>query len=313
MAGTVKPARLSFGDTIAVVAPSGTPSPRSLNLGLSRFRQLGLNAYIHPQCFNKRGYLAGDDKIRAEALMDVFSDKRFKAVLCARGGFGCQRLLKHLDIDIIKKRPKIFVGYSDITILLQAFNIDGFVTFHGPMPAIDLKRRNYQYSLRNFLQVTTETEAIGKLRNPPRLGPFRKLRPGKAAGVLTGGNLSLLDKLVGTPYMPSFKGKIVFLEDVDEDPYRLDGYLSHLFYATDISEASGFILGQLVNCRITKRASPSLTLAQVLDDYFGLLKVPVLGNVACGHGKEILTMPLGVKTKIDADNGSIEIMESAVR
>lgn len=311
MAKTVKPKALKPGDLIAIVAPSGTPSRKMLALGVRRLEQAGFRVTVHGQCFKKRGYLAGDDRTRAEAINEVFADKKVRAVFCARGGFGCQRLLKYLDMEIIRGNPKIFVGYSDITVLLNAFN-RYFVTFHGPMPAIDICRPNYRYSLDGLLRAVSTTSAIGRLLNPAKMGAFVPKGKGKAMGILTGGNLSLLDKLIGTRFLPDFKNKIVFIEDVDEEPYRLDGYLAHLFLASNIGEAAGFIFGPFLNCKITRRTYPSLTVNQAMDDYFGGLKVPQLWNVACGHGKENMTIPLGVMAKIDADRGVFEIMESAV-
>jgi muramoyltetrapeptide carboxypeptidase len=312
MAGLVKPEALKKGDTIAIVAPA-SPGPKAkLDLGVKRLEQAGFKVYVHPQCYKKRGYLAGDDRARARALMQVFTNGRYKAVVCARGGMGCYRLLKHLDLKIIRKHPKIFVGFSDITILHNAFQKDGFVTFHGAMPSIDICRKNYHYNLDNWMRAIMTSKPLGRLQNPRKLGSMKKYHGGKAKGVLVGGNISLLDKLVGTEYMPSFKNKIVLLEDTDEEPYRIDGYLGHMFEATDIAKAAGFAIGEWVNVRIRRRNYPSLTLEQVFDDYFKHLKVPILTNVACGHGKNVLTIPLGVRARIDADNGSFEIIEKAV-
>lgn len=308
----IKPPRLRQGDTIAIIAPA-SPGPKSkLMLGVRRLRQAGFDIYIHPFCFDRRGYLAGNDKRRARALMDVFADNRFRAVFCARGGFGCARLLEHIDIKSIIKNPKIFVGYSDITILLQAFSKGGLVTFHAPMPAIDLARANYKFALENLLKAITSPQPLGRLHNPRKLGRFKKYHGGRARGIITVGNISLLQKLIGTKFMPSFKNKIVFLEDTLEEPYRIDGYLGHLFAATDIAQAAAFIFGEWVQVRITRRNYPSLTLDQVIDDYFGRLKVPIITNVACGHGRQNLTIPLGVNAVVDADKNIIEITEKAV-
>jgi muramoyltetrapeptide carboxypeptidase len=313
MARITKPEALKRGDTIAVVAPGSAPKLKYLKLGIKRFKQSGFNVYIHPQCFFKKGYLAGDDKIRAKALMEVFANDNIKAVFCGRGGYGCIRLLRFLDFDLIKSNPKIFVGYSDVTVLLQAFSKDGFITFHGPMLSVDFAHRSYKFSLENLLNIIMTTEPVGELKNPKRLGPIKKYLHGKAEGIITGGNLSLLNKLVGTRFMPSFKNKIVFLEDVDEEPYRLDGYLSHLFLATDISQAAGFVIGQLVDCNPTHRTQPSLRLDEVFNEYFGNMRVPVITNFACGHGTQNHTIPIGVKGYIDADKKTFKITEKAVR
>lgn len=313
MARIVKPSRLNEGDTIAIIAPAGKPNPADLQKAVFRIKKAGYNVFVHPQCGLRRGYLAGNDIIRARALNEMFADKKIKAIIAARGGYGCQRLIKHLDFDIIKKNPKIFVGYSDLTILLHAFNSLGFITFHGPMPAINFSDNPYKFSLTNLFYVLTDTKLPISIKNPTSAGPFKVYRKGKAEGILTGGNLSLLQKLIGTPFMPSFKNKIIFLEDIDEEPYRLDSYLAHLFLATDIGRAAGFIFAPFYDCKITKRTFPSLTAKQVLHDYFGELKVPIITNVACGHGNENLTLPIGVKAAIDTEKKQFTLLESAVK
>jgi muramoyltetrapeptide carboxypeptidase len=313
MARTVKPPRLKPGDTIAMIAPAGKPKPDDLKLGADRIKKLGYNVYVHPQCHLRRGYLAGDDKARAAALMEVFADSRFKAIFAARGGFGCQRLIKYLDLDIIEANPKIFVGYSDLTVLLHAFNSQGLITFHGPMPAIDFADKHPQFGLTNLFNILTGKGYPIQLKNPPKAGPFKIYHQGKASGILSGGNLSLLNKLAGTPFMPSFRNKLVFLEDTGEEPYRLDGYLAHLFMASDIAKASSFIFAPFYDCKITKRTFPSLTVAQVFDDYFRGLKVPIITNVACGHGNENLTLPIGIKAAIDTTKKQFTLLESAVK
>jgi muramoyltetrapeptide carboxypeptidase len=312
MARVIKPARLQPGDTIAIIAPASKPHPRDLALGANRLKKAGYKVYVHPQCYLRHGYLAGEDKVRAQALMEVFASDEYKAVFCGRGGFGCYRLLKFIDFEIIKSNPKIFAGYSDITALLQAFNSVGLVTFHGPMVSIDLSEKNYKYNLDNLLKILSSDTAPGPLKSCSAIRKFSKFSSGKARGIITGGNLTLLQKLIGTEFMPSFKNKIVFLEDTSEDPYRIDGYLGHLFAATDIAKASGFIFGDWVNCKITKRLRPSLTLDQVLSDYFGKLKVPMLKNIAIGHGNYKLTIPIGVRGFVDADKRIIKIIEKAV-
>jgi muramoyltetrapeptide carboxypeptidase len=313
MARTVKPQRLKPGDTIAIIAPAGKPKPADLQLGVDRIKKLGYSVYVHPQCRLRHGYLAGDDKSRAAAIIEVFADDRFKAVFAARGGFGCQRIIKHLDLNAIRDNPKIFVGYSDLTILLHTFNSCGFVTFHGPMPAIDFADKRYQFGITNLFRILTGDSYPIRLTNPAKAGPFKIYHKGKAEGILTGGNISLLNKLVATPFMPSFKDKIVFLEDIDEEPYRLDGYLAHLFMTTDIAKAAGFIFAPFYNCKITKRTFPSLTVSQVFDDYFGGLNVPIITNVACGHGNENLTLPLGIKAAMDTAKKQFTLLESAVK
>lgn len=313
MARTIKPLRLAPGDTIAIIAPAGYPNPDDLRVGARRITKKGYNIYIHPQTQLHRGYLAGDDKSRAKAMMEVFADKRVKAIFAARGGYGCQRIIKYLDLDVIKSNPKIFVGYSDLTLLLHAFNSYGLVTFHGPMPAIDFAGRAYLYGLTNLLDILSGKFDRFDLKNPRSTGRFGIYRKGKAEGILTGGNLSLLSKMAGTSFMPKFTNKLVFLEDLNEKIYRIDSCLAHLFMTTDIAAAAGFILAPFYGCKIGKNTRLDLSLSRVFDDYFGGLKVPIITNVACGHGNENLTLPIGIRAAIDTENKRFSLLESAVK
>jgi muramoyltetrapeptide carboxypeptidase len=179
------------------------------------------------------------------------------------------------------------------------------------MPSIDICRKNYHYNLISFINAISFNQPIGKLENPDSL-KMKTYHGGRAEGILVGGNISLLDKLIGSVYLPSFKNKIVLLEDTDEEPYRIDGYLGHLFENTDINQASGFVIGEWVKVGIAKRNKPSLSLKQVFDDYFKELNVPIITDVACGHGQNVLTIPLGVKVFVDADKKHFEIIERAV-
>ncbi len=312
MAKLIKPKRLRVGSNVAVIAPSGPPRPERLRRGIELLTRHGYNLRVYPQVRRQRGYLAGDDKVRAAALMDAFADTSIDAIFAARGGFGCQRLLPYIDFKIIKHNPKPIVGYSDLTVLLLSIYKEcGMVTFHGPMVSIDFGSRPGKFIAGNFYKALESTEPIGLIPNAPKY-KYGSIHGGKAEGAIVGGNLSLISRMVGTGFLPSFKDKIVFLEDTDEQPYRIDSYLAQLFQATDISEGKGFIIGEITNSLPHGKNAKSLTMAQVLKDYFVPLKKPVITGYPCGHGDEKVTIPIGVRVAIDADKKTLDIKEAGV-
>jgi muramoyltetrapeptide carboxypeptidase len=311
MAELIKHKRLRPGSNIAIVAPAGPPKSEQLKRGAALLKKHGYNIKIYPQVHKKRGYLAGDDKIRAEALMDAFADRSIDAIFAARGGFGCQRILPFLDFDIIKANPKPLVGYSDLTImLLSVFHKCGFVTFHGPMTEVDFGKRPSRFEVDLFFKTLESAEPIGIIPKAPNYR-YGAISGGVAEGEIVGGNISLINKLVGTGFLPSFKDKIVFLEDTEEQPYRIDGYLAHIFLGTDLSDAAGFIIGEITKSE-PKKKSESLSLKQVLRDYFADIGKPVLTGYACAHGKEKITIPIGIRVAIDADKRTLEFLEAGV-
>jgi muramoyltetrapeptide carboxypeptidase len=312
MAKLIKPKRLRADSQVAVIAPAGPPRPERLKRGIDLLKKHGYNLRVYPQVRRRRGYLAGDDKARAQALMEAFADKSIDAIFAARGGFGCQRLLPYIDFKIIKANPKPLVGYSDLTVLLlSVYKECGMVTFHGPMASIDFGSRPGKFITGNFYKALESKEPIGIIPKAPKY-KYGSIHGGKTEGAIVGGNLSLISRMVGTGFLPSFKDKIVFWEDTDEQPYRIDSYLAQLFQATDFSEAKGFIIGEITNSKTRGQKSESLTMTQVLKDYFGALNKPVITGYPCGHGDEKVTIPIGVKAAIDADKKILEIMEAGV-
>jgi muramoyltetrapeptide carboxypeptidase len=311
MGGLIKHKKLGPGSNIAIVAPAGTPKLERLRRGVALLKEHGYNIKIYPQVHKKRGYLAGDDNIRARAVMDAFADSSIDAVFAARGGFGCQRILPLLDFDVIGANPKPLVGYSDLTILLLSiYHKCGFVTFHGPMTEYGLGVRPSRFVRDLFFKALESAEPIGIIPKAPNYR-YGTISAGQATGQIIGGNISLINKLVGTGFLPSFKNKIVFLEETEEQPYRIDGYLAHIFLGTDLSEAAGFIIGEITKSE-PKNKSESLSLNQVLKDYFVNIGKPVITGYACGHGKEKITIPLGIGVAIDADKRTLEFLEAGV-
>jgi muramoyltetrapeptide carboxypeptidase len=312
MARTIRPKRLQAESNIAIIAPAGPPPLGRLLKGLKFLQEHGFRTRVFPQVRRRMGYLAGEDKARAAAIMEAFSDKSIDGIFAARGGYGCLRLLPHLNFDTIRRNPKVFVGYSDLTVLLLSIYKEcGFVTFHGPMPAVEFGRRLRDYTVRHFFGAIEEPDPIGPIRKPARYR-WGKINSGRARGIIIGGNLSLMARMVGSGFLPSFKNRIVFLEDTEEEPYRLDAYLAQLFMSTDITKASGFIIGEMTRTEARYGHIKGWSAERVIKDYFSRLKQPVITGFPCGHGREKITIPIGVRAQIDADKKTVEILESGV-
>jgi muramoyltetrapeptide carboxypeptidase len=313
MAPLIKPSRIAPGSTIGIVAPAGPPDLERLRKGIEFLKSRGYKVKTYPQVRKRLGYLAGDDRSRADALHAAFADKSISAIFCARGGFGSLRILQDINFDIIKANPKIFVGYSDITALLLAiYKKTGMVTVHGPMPAVEFGRRLRRFTIDNFFKIIESNLPPGPIERPAGYNILRIVE-GVAEGRLIGGNLSLMAKLIGTGFLPSFKNKIVFFEDTEEEAYRIDGYLSQLMAATDFAQARGYIAGEFTSTEPRFGHPPGWSVKQVVKDYFSKLNRPCIYGFPCGHGSEKVTIPIGVKTVLDADKKTVSFKEAGVR
>ncbi|MEU9339428.1 LD-carboxypeptidase [Streptomyces sp. NPDC048290] len=301
-----RPSRLVPGARVAVVAPSGPVPEDRLQAGLDLLRGWDLDPFALPHVLDRHprfAYLAGSDADRAADLQRAWCDPSVAAVLCARGGYGAQRMVELLDWEAMRAAgPKVFVGFSDITALHEAFATRlGLATLHGPMAAgVDfLKNTRAQDHLRAtlFAPETVLTLASG--------GPA--LVPGRARGVLLGGCLSLLASDLGTPHARrSAAGGLLCLEDVGEEPYRLDRDLTHLLRAGWLDGVRGVLLGSWQDC------GPYDTVRAVLADRLGALGVPVVEEFGFGHGEGALTVPFGLAADLDADAGTLTLTEPAL-
>ncbi|MCL4424615.1 MAG: LD-carboxypeptidase [Firmicutes bacterium] len=309
----IKPTALRSGGTIAVVAPASPVTPDRIEFGLEWLKQQGYQVVSGQHLFDRRGYLAGDDRDRAADLMEMFARRDVDAIFCARGGYGTPRLLDRLDYGLIKRNPKVFLGYSDITGLHLAIQRrTGLVTFHGPMVEADPRVGFIEYNWQGVLKAVTDPRPIGGIQNPPGGPPLRVVAGGKARGRLVGGNLSLISATLGTPYEIDTRARILFLEDVGEAPYRMDRMLNHLLLAGKLQEASGIIIGESVGCEKAAGDRPSLTLLEILEDLLAGLGKPVISGLVVGHGYYKASLPLGVEAVLDADAGSLEVVEAAL-
>ncbi|NOX64769.1 MAG: LD-carboxypeptidase [Chlorobi bacterium] len=310
----IKPKRLKKGDVIGVISPASSPSDlEKIEKGVNYLEGLGYRVEVGKNVGKINGYLAGTDSERLEDLHSMFKNKNVNAIFNVRGGYGSGRLLDKINFGLIKRNPKIFVGYSDITALQMAFlKKTGLVTFAGPMVAVDFSSDKVDpFMEENFWKIITNNKKIGKINNPNG-EKFYTLTKGRGEGNLIGGNLALLISLMGTDYQPDFKDAVLLIEDIGEDPYRIDRMFYQLKYVKVFNKVKGIILGRFVDCYIKDKSQPSLSLNDVISDYLEGLKVPVIYNVKHGHIKENLTIPWGLKTKINTSRCFIEITESAV-
>ncbi|MFI0924512.1 LD-carboxypeptidase [Streptomyces sp. NPDC021012] len=300
--------RLGPGARVAVVAPSGPVPEERLAAGLGILRGWGLEPVVAPHVLDTHpalGYLAGADRARARDLTEAWCDPSVSAVLCARGGFGAQRMVDLVDWAAIRAAgPKAFVGYSDVTALHEAFAVrTGFATLHGPMVAAGtfLSDPPTQESLRATLFEPETVLTLGR-------ETARALVPGRARGVTLGGCVSLLAADLGTPHgRPSARGGLLLLEDVGEEPYRLDRILTQLLRSGRLDGVAGIGLGSWEEC------GPYEEVRAVLADRLGGLGVPVLEEMGFGHSATAQTLPLGLPAVLDADTGTLILDVPALR
>ena len=315
----VKPSRLSKGDTIGLVTPASGPFEAStIWKTRARLENLGFKVKLAKHISETYGYLAGSDADRAEDLHAMFRDKAVRAIVALRGGYGSGRLLHYLDFDLIRKHPKILIGYSDITsILLMVYKLSGLVTFHGPVGVSDFS----EYTQKYFWGQLTTTQPMGAIDFPkpddPLLPPNLTwtIHGGKATGPVVGGNLTLVCASLGTPYEIDTRGRVLFLEEVEEEPYSIDRMLTQLDNAGKLNEAVAIALGKCANCgprKFNPGFDRTLSVEEVYWDRLGHLKKPILVDLPIGHISDKITVPLGVRVTVDADKRQFIFEEAAV-
>ncbi|MDO5415309.1 MAG: LD-carboxypeptidase [Bacillota bacterium] len=296
----IRPNPLKPGDKVAITAPSSPVSDEKLEMSVESIKFLGLEPVVMPSCHMSHGYLAGPDNQRAEDINAAFADDTIKGIFCLRGGYGTTRLLPLLDFEVIKNSPKVFIGYSDISAL--HFNINqkcGLITFHGPMPTTDYRVHEgfTNDSLRTCLFAPENLKTIGN----PEGEDIITLREGFAKGTLVGGNLSLMAGTLGSPYEVDTKGKILFIEDVDEMPFRLDKMFTALALAGKFRDCEGIILGTFERCE--EADHPSLSLHEIFEEVVLPWDKPTILNLRAGHIYPQSTLPMGAEVSFDAKDG----------
>ncbi len=315
----VRARALKAGDTVGLITPATYVSdPDQLAEAARTVRFFGLKARWGKNVGKRAGYLAGTVAERVSDLHDMFRDREVAGVFAIRGGYGAMQLLDDIDYGLVRSNPKVFLGYSDITALHLAFNRKaGLVTFHGPVVLSQFSAYTQSY----FRKALFETSPMGVITNPPEANPLRPehtlrtVRAGRARGRLIGGNLTLVSTTMGTPYEIETAGRIVFLEDIGEEPYRIDRMLTQLRLAGKLQQAAGIVIGECTDCK-PNDYKPSFestySLGEVLDHLLGDLPVPVLAGLTFGHTADQVTLPEGVMSTLDADKGELIIEEAGV-
>jgi muramoyltetrapeptide carboxypeptidase len=297
----IKPPRLKEGDRIGIIAPAGPVLQDEVRPGLDYLESLGFEPVCAPHLFDQKGYLAGEDKARVKDLHAMVRDKKIKALLCARGGYGTHRILQNLDYPLFSRNPKIFVGYSDITALLFAlYKKSGIFTIHGPVLRDLLKGGDGNATLLLKLMTSDELTTV----NFPRGTAVKK---GRAEGVLLGGNLSLICHLIGTPFLPSFKGKLLFIEEKGEPLYRIDRMLTHILLSGELEKCAGLMVGSFKEC-----GDPA-SVIDLVRERCSRLNMPILAGLPVGHGEQNVPLPIGARAVFDTRTMSLEIKEPCVR
>jgi muramoyltetrapeptide carboxypeptidase len=316
----LKPPRLQPGQTIGLCCPaSAPPDPQAIDRGIATIENLGFKPRLAPRARRRLGFLAGSDRDRSSDLMRLFLDRKVDAIFCIRGGYGVTRILHLLDYKAIRQHRKILVGYSDITALHCALEKHaGLISFHGPMLNSELSRPDVPaFTTQSLWRVLMQAEPAGSIRSglTPEQTSAKTIRTGVAEGRLVGGNLSLLCALAGTPWMPDFRGRILFLEDLEEAPYRVDRMLTHLLSAGLLQQVAGVAVGVMRNCLDLKRSEFTefrQTVDDVLKERLRPLGVPVVSGLPFGHAHLNATLPVGARARLDGRKGDLEITEAAV-
>ncbi|MBV8362396.1 MAG: LD-carboxypeptidase [Deltaproteobacteria bacterium] len=300
----IKPPALRPGDMVGVVAPAAAVDSVGLERGAAAISDLGYRVKLSPHVLDRAGIFAGEDILRARELTAFFHDPEVKAVFGARGGYGTGRLLPLLDFVELARAPKIFVGFSDATFLLNALvDYSHIVSFHGPMVAMDLARGLSSRGLAHLQALLGG--ALGF-----ELGAIEALRPGIAEGQLIGGCLSVIVAMMATPWQPVFDGRILFLEDTGEKAYRIDRMLVQMRQAGVFDRVAGIIFGALRP--VAENAQEQALIAEFVGEQTAGLKCPVLFGVEAGHGTENLTLPLGTMVRLDSKLRRMTVIEAAV-
>lgn len=313
---TLKASALRKGDTIGIVAPASTMDAASARRAVANISRRGYKVKLATGYLQSRGYLASTDKTRAAELNAFFADPSVKAILCLRGGYGSPRILDQLDYGMIRKNPKILIGFSDITALLNGIHSKtGLVVFHGPMAKdFSVGKGLTPYSEKYFWPAfTPASKLFGDWggTGPRGRNHMKTIRGGQAEGILVGGNLSVLTSTIGTPYEPRSDDCILFLEDVSEKPFRIDRMLNQLRLSGKLGQYKGVLLGSFSGCLPLKQEG-GIGLLDVFDHYFANLGVPVLSGYAAGHQPDQATLPFGIRVHLDATGKILSFIEAPV-
>lgn len=313
----VKPPRLKKGDTIALVAPAGEVKDEQIQDSFKNLEALGFVCKEGKHIREKYGYLAGEDKKRAEDLTEQFLDRNVAGIMAIRGGYGCSRMLDYIDYSIPAKNPKVFMGYSDLTALHYAlYTQSGLVSFHGPVSTSTFN----DYSVQNFINTVMEPTKTLKLECAVEEETgneyiIKHLKFGKARGILMGGNLSVAVSLIGTRYISDATNALYYFEEIGEEPYRIDRMLQQFIMSGALNGVRGVLHGVYRDCDSNEKKSGignSFSLNEVLQEKANLLNVPSLYGFSFGHIKNKITLPFGVEAELKVESATLTLLESAV-
>lgn len=305
--------KLKFGDTLGLIAPSGAVRTEgAIERAVAETERMGFKVKRGESAGQKYGYLSGTDEVRARDINRMFADDEVDAIVCLRGGYGAMRILDQLDYELIAKHPKIFMGFSDITALhIALLEKCGLVTFHGPMAAANWAGKPLDdFSRDSMYRALMNAEPAGELVNPPEY-PRQTVNPGKAEGQLVGGNLMLIASSLGTPWELDTKDRIIFIEEVGERTYCVDRMLTQLRLAGKFRDCAGVVFGDFADCPI-EYPEFGLTLEEIIRDVVAPCGKPVFTGLRCGHCSPKLTLPFGVRARLNADQCTLTVLESAV-
>lgn len=302
-----KPHILKPNDTIALVCPAFKSSDMTSTYRAKDYlEKRGYKVVLGESCSASEGYLAGSDELRTKELESMFLDKNINAIICMRGGYGASRIVDKIDYDIIKNNPKIFSGYSDITVLLNSIYRKAHVpTLHGMVGFAFGTEKFTKESEEQFWDFLT-TKQKGKVIHS---GAAKTLIEGKVTAEIVGGNLSLLATMISSSYSADFKDKIVFIEEVEEEPYQLDRYFSALRLSHKLDEAKGFIFGYFTDCVPNESRVGTQTYLDLIKEYFMPLNKPIIYDFPCGHSYPFISLPIGTLVEFDASKKEIKLLE----
>jgi len=313
----IKPPRLKKGDTLGLVTPGSYITEEELEDSIKSLEGLGFRVAYSKNILDRNGYFSSLDNERAAEFNKMFERKDVKGIVCARGGYGCSRILPLLDYDLIKSNPKVLTGYSDITALLCGIFVKtDLVCFHGPVGISSFNEFSVKYFDDILIHPKEKLTLFSEYDEEDWEGKnITPIKSGKAEGELIGGNLSVVVSLIGTEFDIDTSGKIIFLEDIGEEPYRIDRMLTQLIQAGKFEKAAGVALGVFKDCE-SKKENPSFdssfSLMEVLFDRLSNLNIPVIYGLSFGHIKNKFTLPLGVNAELDVDNQTLTLLETAV-
>lgn len=306
------PKGLKKGDTIGLVGASSATPLEVLPKAVEAVEKLGFKVVVGDSCRERHGYLAGVDELRAKDVNEMFKNPAIDGIFSIRGGYGATKILPLLDYEMIKENPKVFVGYSDVTALHIAFNQRcELVTYHTPMPSTEfVKPEMDDYTWNSFLENVTDTERASFFLENPSNQRMTTLVPGEVTGQLIGGNLTLVTATLGTPYEIDTKGKLLFLEDIDEYERSIDRMLTQLKLAGKLDDAAGIILGAWTNCGPQNPNHPeqSLRLQTIFEEILVPSNKPILMDVACGHCLPTMSLPLGRTVRLNSEKKIMEVI-----